>query len=378
MRFAFISDVLYPYVKGGAEKRIWEISTRLVGRGHAVEIYCMKYWDGPKIIKKEGVILHGVCPATSLYTESGRRRIFEALYFSLRLLIPLLRGKYDVCDCNQFPFFPLFTSKICCILKGKKLYSTWHEVWGKSYWRKYLGMAGTIGFMIEKMSVKLPDGFISVSKKTMKGLESLGIEDSKIKVIPNGINLEKFNKAEPGIEKSDLIFAGRLIPEKNVDLLIKAVALIKEDVYCVIVGEGPEKEKLKKLSERIATGRIQFFDFMSSLDLASLMKSSKIFVLPSTREGFGIAVLEANACGLPVLTVIHEKNAAQELISDGAVGLLCNPDEKDLAEKIIYMLSHPKQFKVDEKSRFLLQYDWMNITRKVESYFYTNCIMNKP
>jgi len=378
MKFAFISDVLYPYVKGGAEKRIWEISTRLVGRGHAVEIYCMKYWDGPNVIVKDGVILHGVCKATSLYTESGRRRIFEAIYFPLRIFLPLLRGKYDVCDCNQFPFFPLFTSKICCILKGKKLYSTWHEVWGKYYWKRYLGLAGSIGFIIEKMSVKLPDGFISVSKKTMKGLESLGIEDSKIKVIPNGINLEDLKKAKPGIEKSDIIFAGRLIPEKNVDLLIKAVALIKEDVYCVIVGEGPEKEELKELAGRITPHKVRFFDFMESSNLASLMKSSKLFVLPSTREGFGIAVLEANACGLPVLTVKHEKNAAQELISDGAVGLLCDPDEEDLAEKIIYILSHPKQFKVDEKSRFLLQYDWTNITKEVESYYYTNCIMNKP
>ena len=71
MKIAFVYDVVYPYVKGGVEKRIWEMSRRLAARGHEVHIYGMKYWDGPDNIQVEGVMLHGVCAPMKLYKASG-------------------------------------------------------------------------------------------------------------------------------------------------------------------------------------------------------------------------------------------------------------------------------------------------------------------
>ena len=67
----------------------------------------------------------------------------------------------------------------------------------------------------------------------------------------------------------------------------------------------------------------------------SIMKSSKVLVLPSTREGFGIIAIEANACGIPVITTTHENNATKELIKDGENGTLINLDDKELAKAIL-------------------------------------------
>jgi glycosyltransferase involved in cell wall biosynthesis len=163
MKIAFVTDVLYPYVKGGAERRVWEVSRRLAARGYSVHVYCMKYWEGADVVVEDGVFLHGVCRPASLYTPSGRRRIREAIYFSLNLFTPLLKGDFDVVDCNQFPFFPLFVAKFCCMLKRKKLVATWHEVWGKKYWADYLGFFGVFGYLIEKTTARLPEQIISVS-----------------------------------------------------------------------------------------------------------------------------------------------------------------------------------------------------------------------
>jgi hypothetical protein len=80
MKIAFIYDVIYPYVKGGVEKRVWELATRLTRRGHDVHLFGMKFWDGEDILISEGVFLHGVCPAKKLYV-SGRRTIWP--YFPL-------------------------------------------------------------------------------------------------------------------------------------------------------------------------------------------------------------------------------------------------------------------------------------------------------
>ena len=81
------------------------------------------------------------------------------------------------------------------------------------------------------------------------------------------------------------------------------------------------------------------------------MKSSKIFVLPSTREGFGIVALEANACGLPVITVNHAKNAAADLVMDHCNGFKCNLNENEMAGKIMQAFSERKNMeKVKKKN----------------------------
>ncbi|MBU0649515.1 glycosyltransferase family 4 protein, partial [Patescibacteria group bacterium] len=315
MRIAFVTDVVYPYVKGGAEKRIWEVSKRLAGRGHTVSVYCMKYWAGEDVTERDGVILHGVCLAAPLYTSSGRRRVSEAVYFALRLFTPLLKADFDVLDCNQFPFFPLFTSKLCCILKRKRMVSTWHEVWGKKYWMTYLGRKGVLGFITERLAVALPEAFISVSDKTKKDLVAFGVSSGKVTVIPNGIDVASIKPIKPSPKKSDVVFVGRLIPDKNVDYLIKALSLLDGKLTCVIVGDGPEKERLEGLAGFLGVkDRVEFTGFLEYEELVSIMKSSRVFVLPSTREGFGVSVLEAFACGLPVIAVKHDKSAASDLI----------------------------------------------------------------
>ena len=87
MKIAFVYDVIYPYVKGGIEKRVWELATRLTRRGHEVHLFGMKFWIGNDILISEGVFLHGVCPAKKLYV-GGRRTIWQPLYFSVHLIPP--------------------------------------------------------------------------------------------------------------------------------------------------------------------------------------------------------------------------------------------------------------------------------------------------
>jgi len=95
------------------------------------------------------------------------------------------------------------------------------------------------------------------------------------------------------------------------------------------------------------------------------MKASNVFVLPSTREGFGIAALEANACGLPVVTVNHKRNAAGDLVKNGKNGFLCRLSEEDISKKIVAALSERIVEKCVETSK---RYDWSAITEKYERF----------
>ena len=101
-------DAIYPYNLGGADKRLWELARKLAENGeHEVHIYGMKWWQGPDTIVTDNVHLHGVCKVHELYDENGGRSIKEAIIFSLKVLLPLLKADYDVIDCNQFPYFCL-------------------------------------------------------------------------------------------------------------------------------------------------------------------------------------------------------------------------------------------------------------------------------
>jgi len=370
MKIAYVYDAVYPYVKGGAEKRIYEISKRLVKKGHDVHIFGMKYWNDGDIIIKNDVYLHGVCEPKELYVD-GRRSIKEAIFFARKLLIPLMKEDFDVVDCQAFPYFPCFSAKICSSLKRTPLVITWHEVWN-DYWYDYLGKKGMFGKVVERMTTHLTDKMIAVSERTKRDLEMIGVR-KEIKVIQNGIDFGKIKMIEASNEETDVVFAGRLIKEKNVNVLIEAVNIIKKevpDVKCIIIGDGPEKRRLEKMAYDLGLeGNIEFKGFLADHnEVISYMKSSKVFVLPSRREGFGIVALEANACGLPVVTVNHKMNAACDFINNDGNGFICELSEEEIAEKIFMALDKREGMKRKcvENAR---GYDWDNAVNLTESFY---------
>ncbi len=98
------------------------------------------------------------------------------------------------------------------------------------------------------------------------------------------------------------------------------------------------------------------------------MKASKVFVLPSTREGFGIAALEAMACGLPVVTVDHPGNAAGDLVVEGVNGFSCGLSAGELGEGILFWLENGSEDR-DMITRTARNYDWDKVTVQVEEHY---------
>jgi glycosyltransferase involved in cell wall biosynthesis len=224
LKIAIVSDVIYPYNIGGTEKRIYEISTRLVKRGYTVTIYCMKWWEGADIRVDEGVKIKAISPYLPLYSGE-KRSIKEALVFSLCCL-KLVKEDFDIIDVNHMPHLVLFSTKLVALLKRKKLHVIWNEVWGVSYWIKYMGLSGVLAAWIEKITSMLPDKFTAVSEHTAIALMTqLKVSEHKITVIPNGISIAELEGIEPMNTRSDVIFVGRLLSHKNVDVLIQSIVV---------------------------------------------------------------------------------------------------------------------------------------------------------
>ncbi len=370
MKIAFIYDAVYPWIKGGAEKRIYQLAKGLADKGHEVHWYGVGWWwpeSGKKDMEMDGIKLHGVCKPVKLY-DNDRRSIKEALYFALMILFKLRAGRYDIIDCQGFPFFSCFTVGFNSFFGRSTMVITLHEVWN-DYWYEYLGKAGFFGKLTEKLMVRLTDKIITVSDKTKDDLRKIKSSEKAV-VIPNGIDLAEINQIKPSPAKSDIIFVGRLIKEKKADLLIKSLVRVKDnfpDVKCTIIGEGPEKENLEKLSDQSGLkDDVSFTGFLEDYqDVIAHMKSSKVLVLPSVREGFGMVVLEANACGLPVVVVDHPMNAAKDLIIPGENGLIAEVSENSLSNNIIEAMESREKM-VESSKDFVKDYDWNNIITRLE------------
>jgi glycosyltransferase involved in cell wall biosynthesis len=372
MKIGFLSDSIYPFNKGGKETRSFELATQLAKRGHDVDFYTMKFWKGSEIIKQNNFNLHGICKNYPLY-EKKRRSIKQAIKFGFSAF-KLIRKDFEVLDADHMVYFHLWPAKLICWIRGKPLVITWHEVWGKEYWQEYMGKKGIIGAWMEKLSSKLANKIISISPLTTRNLiEKLNVPKNKIVTIPNGINFKEIKSVKPAKEKSDLIYAGRLLSHKNVDVLIQSVKeLTKQNpkIKCIIIGDGPERESLEKLTKQLKLEKnIIFKGFIEKLeDVYALIKSSKVFVLPSTREGFGIALIGANACGIPVITTNHRDNASKDLIKEGKNGFISKLNEKEIKKKVEKGLKDYKKMKktcISSAEKF----DWNKIINKFEGVY---------
>lgn len=369
MKIAFVYDAVYPWIKGGAEKRIYELGKRLAQKGNDVHLFGVKWWDGADVIRNDGMTLHGVCGPMELYVN-GRRSFHEAVIYSIALLPHLGKEDFDIIDVSVFPYFSCFTVKIVSIYRKIPVVMTWHEIWG-NYWYDYIGKIGFIGKLVERMVSGISKNSIAVSELTKKGLGTLGVNDENIHLVANGIDLERIAQIKPSTYNCDIIFIGRFIKEKNIDKLIEAVDLIQKKmpgVKCHIIGDGPEKETLMgQVSDSGLGNNIRFFGFQDYDEVISMVKSSKVLVLPSSREGFGIVVLEAFACGVPVITVNSPRNAAVELV-DGDTGFIVNPDAGELSAYIYKLITDDILRKKMSLSAIgkAQEYDWNKIVEQLQ------------
>jgi len=180
------------------------------------------------------------------------------------------------------------------------------------------------------------------------GLRDLALETdpaAAIDVIPNGIDLDEFSPADPApTGPFRLVCVSRLIPRKAIDVLITAFATVHDrfpDAELVIVGDGVLDGRLRDLAVRFGLAdAIRFAGYQPHEKMAGFYRSAHMFVLPSRHEGMSNAVLEAMACGLPV--VVTKTGGTAELVKDN--GIVVPPDDPDqLATAILTLLDDENQ-----------------------------------
>lgn len=379
MKIAFVYDPIYPYVIGGAEKRFWELSRRLVKYNHDVYLIGMKYWNGNNRIISEGVHLVGICPAIPLYNKKGSRSFFEPFYFGFFVFLHLLKNSYDTIDCGNFPYISCIAVRLATFFRHTRFVITWYEIWGKEYWINYAGKIGILGYLIEIIVSKLSRHNIALSEFTKKRAQSvLGIKPENLYLVSSGVEYDRL-KNIMDVEKSpQIIYVGRLLKHKRIDILMDAFGSFAksfEDYKLKIIGRGPEKKDLGLQVERLGIkDRVIFIEFLETTDLEKEIKKSKIFILPSEREGLGMVIIEAMSLGTPVIALESEHSAAESIITNGLDGILVK-DSHEMAESMSHLLNDQLLYEsmVANANCRVAEYDWdKSILPKLNDYLNTN------
>ena len=338
MHVCIVYDCLFPWTIGGAERVYRQLAERHAAAGHTVTYLTLQQWDKDQAPDLPGVSVIAVGPRLALYHD-GKRRIAPPLVFGLGVFWHLLRHgrRYDLVHGASFPFFSLLAAAALQPLGRYRLAVDWIEVWTLDYWRHYLGpIGGRLGWLVQRLCAAVPQVPFAFSRRHAQRAEALGV--GPVTVLDGQYAGGSF-APQPAACPPIVLYAGRMIPEKRVGLLVAALGqLMRADpaLRAVLVGRGPELAAVQQQVAQLGlTERIALPGFVSTEALEHWQATAAVIVQPSEREGYGMVVVEAAARGVPVVLVAGDDNSAVELVENGINGFIASaPDPEALADAI--------------------------------------------
>jgi glycosyltransferase involved in cell wall biosynthesis len=355
MRIAIFSDNFHPELSGISDSLITS-GKELARRGHVIHFYAPEYSraDYKKInLEKKEVALGDRIAITRFRsfpypTGTGQGRVVIP---TVLRSIQVGRFKPDIIHVH-LPFGVGLEGLCAARILGKPLVGTDHTPIAE--FARYSPIkADWLGKFLVRYNAWFYNRchFISSPAQSIfDHMASFSIQKPH-RVVPNPIDLEtfrplsdkKFLKKKYGFSKFTVLYAGRLAPEKSIDVFIKAVALLSEkilDINAVIVGKGSAEDDLRRLAEALGVkNRIKFLGFLEKAQtFAEVYNASDVFVIASATETQSLAAMQAMASGIPVIGA-RAWGLAEYINQDN--GILVDPyDEKAFAEKILYLFKH--------------------------------------
>jgi glycosyltransferase involved in cell wall biosynthesis len=340
MRICLVYDRFHPLTLGGAERWYRNLGERLIAAGHDVTYLTLRHWDRDVVPELPGGKVITLGPKLPVHTDDGRRRIGPPMVFGAFVLAHLLRHgtDYDVVHTASFPYFSVLAAGAARRRGRFRIVVDWHEVWTRGYWREYLGPAGVLGWLVQKLCVRVPHRAFCFSRLHLGRLRDEGFR-GEAQVLEGEYAGDAEPPGEPVDAESFVVYAGRHIPEKRVTALIPAVAEARRrdpELRAEVFGEGPLSEEVARLVRQNGLeDAVALRGFAPSDEVEDALGRAAAMVLPSKREGYGLIVVEAASHGTPSVVVRDPENAATELIDEGVNGTVAaSASAADLADAI--------------------------------------------
>ncbi len=301
--------------------------------GWHVDLVCSGYAGAPDREVIDGVNVH----------RKGHWAVANFVLPSLvRRLLKTHRYDLLVEDINKIPFFtPLYRA-------GVPLVAIVPHLFGTTVYREANPLTATYVYGAESLIPKIyrDIDFEVISPSTRDDLVARGMDGSRIRTIFCGLEHERFTLDDPPPRSPTplVVTWSRLRRYKSIDVAIRAFDLIQQRLPAarmLIMGRGPDEKRLQELTVKLGLGdKIEFKGFMEWDELVGTLHRCHVFLNPSPKEGWGLTVIEANQCGLPV--VASDRPGLKDSVRHGETGALVPyGDAAAFAREAMVLLEDP-------------------------------------
>jgi glycosyltransferase involved in cell wall biosynthesis len=323
-------DLRHP-LAGGAEIHVFEIFSRLAARGHEVTLLCASFpgsvpeedVDGVRVVRLANRYLY-----YGLVTRAARQEAAKG---------------YDVVvdTLNKLPFLsPWFVDLPCMAIV--------HHLFGTTAFKQVLPPVALVTWLSEKFIPSAYRGvpMLAISPSTRDDLAARGVDPARVGVVPPGVDRDLYVPSElEAVATKDaplILWIGRLEPYKRADTVIDALVQVREKLplaRLVIVGAGSARSVLEaRAKERGLADAVEFTGFISEDDKVALLQRADVVTQTSEKEGWGMTVIEGNACGTPA--VATRVPGLRDAVREGVSGLLVPFDDvAALADTLLQVLT---------------------------------------
>ncbi len=396
MKVLFYTREFPPYVYGGAGVHVEYLAAEL-SKLMEVDVRCF----GDQDEKNGNLSVTGFPYDNSVFNDSNSklRAIFKTL--STCIHMNAIDSNADVVHCHTW--YAQFAGIVAKLCYGTPLVITTHSLEPLRPWkREQLGRGYDASSWVEKTAIEMADAVIAVSKETKEDvLKHFNVDESKIKVIYNGINLQEYvvtkettTLEEYGVDKSKpyVLFVGRITRQKGIIHLVNAIKYIDPDTQIVLCAGAPDTPDIaKEMEDSVAEVKktrnnvIWIDKMLNKKQVIQLYSHADVFCCPSIYEPFGIINIEAMACETAV--VASAVGGIKEVVVHGETGILVpleqqktapfepvNPDKfaRDLADgvnKVIRNKTLKDAMAKKGRKRVEKYFDWIAIAKQVEGLY---------
>lgn len=356
-------DRLNPHA-GGAEIHLHEIFGRLAAQGHQITFLTSGWLNAAPREAVDGIEVH----------RTGSRHTFGIRapgYYGRHLSRQSFDGVVDAV--NKIPLFTPFWA-------GRPVVLLVHHLFGTTAFRQASAPVAAATWLLERPLARVYGGLPvqAISRSTADDLVARGMDRRKITVIHPGVDITFFAPAarESRSPRPTFLCLGRLQRYKRVDLVIRAVALLRErgvSTTLLIAGRGEHEGALRRLTARLgADDQVCFLGYVSEEEKRELFRAAWANVFASPKEGWGITNIEAAACGTP--SVASDAPGLRESVRDGETGFLVpHGDVASLATALETLSQLPDRVETMGRNAraFAERFTWARAAAETEDHLRT-------